>query len=76
MQNSKTYEEDLNKYTLYIHGFFIPWLEQQRIDNKIKRKKRSYKTYKDFYEGEFNIKNKRCGQGLISHLGGTFVQDS
>ena len=76
MQNCQAYEEDHSKYSLYIQGYFLLWLEQQRIDGKLRRKKRFYKTYKDAYDGEFNRKNKRCGQGLISHLGGAFVQDS
>ena len=30
MAMCKTYENDPEKYTMYIHGYFLIWLHQQR----------------------------------------------
>ena len=36
MNQCKTCELDPYKYNFYVHGYFIPWLEKQKLDGKIK----------------------------------------
>ena len=36
MTKCKSYEEDPNKYSLYVHGYFRVWLYQQRKADKLK----------------------------------------
>ena len=35
MQECKALEDDYMKYSEYIHGFWIPWLEQQRENKRL-----------------------------------------
>ena len=37
MNKCKTYEEDRYKYSLYVHGYFLVWLDQQREECKLKQ---------------------------------------
>ena len=37
MKKYKAYEKNQAKYSLYVHGYFIPWLEQQRRDGKLEK---------------------------------------
>ena len=39
MLECKSYENDARNFTLYINGYFIPWIEQQRANGKIKQGK-------------------------------------
>ena len=39
MQECKTYENDPYKYSLFVHGYLIPWYEQQYKAGKIKNGK-------------------------------------
>ena len=39
MQECKTYERDFRRYSIYIHGYWLPWLEMQRVAGKIKKGK-------------------------------------
>ena len=43
MKECKAYEDDKTKFCLYIHGYFIPWIEQQKAEGKI-RKCKEYKN--------------------------------
>ena len=36
MQECKMYEDDPYKYSFYVHGYLIPWFEQQFKAGKIK----------------------------------------
>ena len=36
MNKCKLYEIAEEKYSLYIHGYFLPWLDQQRKAGKLK----------------------------------------
>ena len=36
MQECKEYINDSKKYSLFIHGYLIPWVDQQRADGKLK----------------------------------------
>ena len=38
-QRYKIYEDDPNYYSMYVHGYFIPWLERQRAAGKLKHGK-------------------------------------
>ena len=33
----KAYEQDRYKYSLYLHGYFLVWLDQQRKEGKLKQ---------------------------------------
>ena len=35
MNQCKVCELDPYKYNYYVHGYFIPWLEKQKMDGKI-----------------------------------------
>ena len=37
MNMCKGYEEDRYKYSLYVHGYFLVWLDQQRREGKLKQ---------------------------------------
>ena len=37
MNKCKAYEEDRYKYSLYVHGYFLVWLDQQRKEGKLKQ---------------------------------------
>ena len=37
MKKCKAYEEDRYKYSLYVHGYFLVWLDQQRKEGKLKQ---------------------------------------
>ena len=39
MQECKTYENDPYEYSLFVHGYLIPWYEQQYKAGKIKNGK-------------------------------------
>ena len=36
MNKCKAYEEDRYQYSLYVHGYFLVWLDQQRKEGKLK----------------------------------------
>ena len=35
----ETFQHDRKKYTYYVHGYFLPWLDKQRADGKLKKGK-------------------------------------
>ena len=37
MAKCKAYENDHYKYSLYVHGYFLVWLDQQRREGKLKQ---------------------------------------
>ena len=37
MAKCKEYEDHRGKFSLYIHGYFLPWLDQQRKAGKLKK---------------------------------------
>ena len=37
MTKCKAYEEDPNKYSLYLHGYFLVLLDQQRKEGELKQ---------------------------------------
>ena len=37
LADCKKFEDDFEKYSLYVHGFFIPWLQLQREKGKLKQ---------------------------------------
>ena len=39
MNQCKQYEEDHDKYSLYIHGFWLVWLDRQREAGVLKHGK-------------------------------------
>ena len=41
IENCKSYKDDLKNYSLFIHGYLIPWYDQQRSSGKLKIGKNS-----------------------------------
>ena len=39
MSKCKAYENDQYKYSLYVHGYFLVWLDQQKKEGKLKQSK-------------------------------------
>ena len=35
LQHCKSFENDCEKFSLYINGYWLPWLEQQRAQGKL-----------------------------------------
>ena len=69
-------EKQPEKYYLYVHGFFLPWLEKQRADGRLKQVElEKFKpgqnafincddTREHRFKGEMYKKNEIRGYGL------------
>ena len=43
MEECKKYENSNNNYSTYVHGYFLPWLQQQRdAGNIVESKSQSF----------------------------------
>ena len=49
-EKCKTYQDNRDKYFFYIHGYWLPWLEQQRRDNRLKQGKYLHRKKKMVFD--------------------------
>ena len=53
MNKCKAYEEDCYKYSFYVHGYFLVWLEQQRKEGKLKQGMLDHSVINGLYSKEY-----------------------
>ena len=82
----KSYEDDPYNYCMYVHGYFIPWIEDLRAAGKLKQGKLAEASHdlcvgkakvfdgEQQYEGEVDEDNLPCGVGrTVSRSGTEFI---
>ena len=75
-ERCKLHEYDYNKYSLFVHGYLMPWFEKQRAENRfnyskkklrvndiIERIKINMNGQRLSYLGEFDENKRPCGRG-------------
>ena len=88
MEQCKSYESEPKNYHLYVHGYFIPWLEKKRVAGQLKNCKQSQKAHillvvattevkviGDLcqYQGEIDENGEPCGVGEATKPGFKFT---
>ena len=82
MAKCKEYEDSAEKYSHYIHGYFLVWLDQQRREGKLTQGKKfnilsllsivKNKKWRDMdgdcylYTGEVDQDGQLCGYGFAT----------
>ena len=56
MKNCKAFKNYWKQFSLYIHGFWLPWLERARTEGRIKHGKQQKVIHDSDYLGEKKIK--------------------
>lgn len=60
-------EDDIYKYSLYVHGWLIPYLDKMRKEGRLTKVKKEWRCRLGFpwvYEGEADEMGRKCGEGV------------
>ena len=70
MKICKAFKNYWKQFSLYIHGFWLPWLEQARTEGRIKHGEKKIKigNIEYDYKGEIDEFGNACGKGIATRV--------
>jgi len=70
MSDCKSYENDWTKFSMYIHGYWIPFLQKEKEEGRLKEGTVTFRIFQHdvIYEGLLDEDGKAYGWGTCTSL--------